>query len=57
MDVRDEFLFASGVAREKARHRPSPGYGLSKEPAPGSEGDPRMVRYGDRDGRDLCSGG
>jgi hypothetical protein len=28
MDVRDEFLFASGVAREKARHRPSPSYGL-----------------------------
>jgi len=27
-DVRDVFLFASGVAREKARHRPSPGYGL-----------------------------
>jgi hypothetical protein len=62
-DVRDVLLFASGVAREKARHRltePLPRLWASlnsKEPTPGSEGDPRMARYGDRDGLDLCSGG
>jgi hypothetical protein len=62
-DVRDVLLFASGVAREKAKHRltePLPRLWASlnsKEPTPGSEGDPRMARYGYRDGRDLCSGG